>query len=346
MKINDREIRTVWWEEGKIQTINQLLLPDKFEIVSIDSEIEVVNAIRNMIVRGAPAIGAMGAYGLALALRNMDEFNLEDLKASYTVLLTARPTAYDLADGLNWVMRAVDDEKSQNIESVRKKALEAAQAYADKSVEACRLIGINGKDLIRNGMGVLTHCNAGALATVDHGTALAPIRQAHREGRKFFVFVDETRPRLQGTMLTAWELCNEGIDHAVIADNAAGYYFEKGRIDILITGADRIARNGDIANKIGTYEKAVLAHYHDIPFYVAAPFTTIDFSCEDGTMIPIEERPEDEVLEIREKRIAPTGSSALNPAFDITPAGLVTGIITELGIIQPEELNQWENRNA
>ncbi|PKK81189.1 MAG: S-methyl-5-thioribose-1-phosphate isomerase [Thermoplasmata archaeon HGW-Thermoplasmata-2] len=213
----------------------------------------------------------------------------------------------------------------------------AAQKYADDLVEMCRKIGEHGAPLIKDGMRILTHCNAGALATLDWGTALAPMRVAHSQGRKFTIFADETRPRLQG-LLTSWELSNEGIEHYIIADSAAGHLMCRGEIDLVITGADRIARNGDCANKIGTYEKAVLAHENKIPFYIAAPSTTIDLMASSGDKIPIEERAESEVLEFAGRRIAPAGAKARNPAFDITPAKYITGIIMENGIVNPNAI--------
>jgi methylthioribose-1-phosphate isomerase len=215
--------------------------------------------------------------------------------------------------------------------------VKAADDYADSIVEMCYRIGENGSGLIKEGYRILTHCNAGALATVDFGTALAPIRVAHRAGKKLFVYVDETRPRLQGAKLTAWELVNEGIDHAVISDNAAGHYM-KNDVDIVIVGADRIARNGDFANKIGTYTKAVLAKENGVPFYVAAPVSTFDTKIRGGAQITIEERSEDEVLFVDGCRVAPNGSRALNPAFDVTPAKYVTGFITEKGVFKPGRL--------
>jgi translation initiation factor eIF-2B subunit alpha/methylthioribose-1-phosphate isomerase len=203
----------------------------------------------------------------------------------------------------------------------------------------CKSIGEHGSALIKDGSRVLTHCNAGALATVDFGTALAPMRVAHRAGRKFFVYVDETRPRLQGAKLTSWELLNEGIDHAIIADNAAGHYMSRGQVDLVIVGADRIVSNGDFANKIGTYEKAVLAKESGVPFYVAAPVSTFDFSLTSGSGIVIEERSQDEVLLVGGRRISPEGSRAMNPAFDVTPARYVTGFITENGVSRPGEFS-------
>ncbi|MCK5252869.1 MAG: S-methyl-5-thioribose-1-phosphate isomerase, partial [Thermoplasmata archaeon] len=211
--------------------------------------------------------------------------------------------------------------------------------YVDTIVEHCRAIGEVGAELVPDGGGVLTHCNAGALATVDHGTALAPLRAAAAAGKEFFVFVDETRPRLQGAKLTSWELVNEDIPHAIIADNAAGYYMASGEVQMVIVGADRICANGDFANKIGTYTKALLAKAHEIPFYVAAPVSTFDFDLETGVDIPIEERDTKEVLFMGEYRVAPEGAEALNPAFDVTPAALVTGIITDRGVLTPDEID-------
>ena len=222
---------------------------------------------------------------------------------------------------------------------------QAAEDYTESIINKCREIGKHGEGLIKHGHKILTHCNAGALATVDYGTALAPIRTAFYKGKEIFVFVDETRPRLQGARLTAWELLNEGIPHALIADNAAGYFMQKREIDIVIVGADRIAKNGDVANKIGTYEKAVLAKENNIPFYVAVPITTFDFSLEEGSAIPIEERDEEEVLILYQKRIAPVETRARNPAFDVTPVRYITGYITENGVLKAQDLSNL-NKHA
>jgi translation initiation factor eIF-2B subunit alpha/methylthioribose-1-phosphate isomerase len=296
-----------------------------------------------MIVRGAPAIGATGAFGLAqaaLLFKGDNKRFLDYIKEARKILLETRPTAYDLKDGLDFVFNKIKNENS--IKKIKNNAVSAAQKYADDSVERCKKIGEYGNKLIKNNYKILTHCNAGALACVDYGTALAPIRAAHYSNKKIFVFVDETRPRLQGAQLTAFELSEEKIPHAIIADNAAGYYMKKKKIDICIVGADRIALNGDFANKIGTYEKAVLAFENKIPFYIAAPTSTIDLKCSSGDKIPIEERDEEEVHfvqgideknQIKKVRVSPKNSKALNPAFDVTPAKYVTGIITEKGII-------------
>ncbi len=315
------DMRAIWMSHGVVKAIEQRLLPGRFKIVSIRNYMEMADAISNMTIRGAPSIGAAAAYGMALAwLRD------EDLHKAARVIRATRPTAHDL-------FYAVDLMLSKRREDLSV----AANDYADSIVDMCYRIGQNGSRLIKDGCRVLTHCNAGALATVDFGTALAPIRVAHRAGKKLFVYVDETRPRLQGAKLTAWELFNEGIEHRIIPDNAAGHYMKDG-VDLVIVGADRIASNGDFANKIGTYEKAVLAKENKIPFYVAAPVSTFDLKIKTGASIPIEERSEDEVLMVDKQRIAPAGSKALNPAFDVTPARYVRGFITEKGILRPGEI--------
>lgn len=313
-----KDIRALWMEKGVVKAIDQKILPAKFKIVSIRDHREMAAAIKDMTIRGAPSIGAAAAYGMALAwLRK------ENLKKAAILIKSTRPTAHDLFYAVDLMLSKADGD-----------LVKAADDYADSVVAMCRKIGENGARLIRNGDKILTHCNAGALATVDFGTALAPIRVAHRQGKKIFVYVDETRPRLQGAKLTAWELNNEGIDHAIIPDNAAGHYM-KDSVDLAIVGADRIARNGDFANKIGTYSKAVLANENKVPFYVAAPVSTFDMKIKSGDEIVIEERDEDEVLCVGDCRIAPRGSRALNPCFDVTPARFVRSFITERGLLKP-----------
>jgi S-methyl-5-thioribose-1-phosphate isomerase len=274
-----------------------------------------------MVVRGAPAIGAAAAYGMALAQEQR-----QDLDRAAELLRSTRPTAHDLFYGVDCMLKAAAGGRNLK---------EAAADYAENIVDQCHRIGIHGARIIQSGNGVLTHCNAGALATIDWGTALAPLRVAHNAGKKLFVFVDETRPRLQGAKLTSWELLNEGIPHAVISDNAAGHFMARREIDLCIVGADRITLSGDFANKIGTYEKAVLAKENGIPFYVAAPLSTFDRRMRDGRSIPIEERSEDEVHFVGRTRVTPKGAMALNPAFDVTPARYVTGFITEKGLLTP-----------
>jgi len=306
-------------EDGIVKIINQPLLPDKFEIYSCKDYKETAKAIKDMIVRGAGAIGATAGYAMAQAF-----IAGENIQEAAQLIKNTRPTAQNLFYAVDKVLKAKNKEE----------AVKIANQIADEDSEASGKIGEYGEPLIKNNSKILTHCNAGWLAFVDWGTALSPIYAAKRKGKNIFVFVDETRPRLQGAMLTAWELSQEKIPHAIIADNAAGYYLKKGEINLVITGADRIAANGDVANKIGTYEKAVLAKENNIPFYVAAPTSTFDLKCESGDKIPIEERDEKEVLEIKGVRIAPKESHARNPAFDVTPAKYISGIITEKGIIK------------
>ena len=349
--------RTVWLEGSLVRMINQPLLPHNFAIYSSPDHKRTAEAIRTMIVRGAPAIGATGAFGVAqaaLEFRGSDIGKFREyVDAAAKTLSSTRPTAYDLFHGIRKVLDGMKDAKS--VEDAKKCAVNGANQYAEWSANNCRLIGEHGQKLIKNGHGVLTHCNAGALACVDFGTALAPIRFANDNGKKLHVFVDETRPRLQGAMLTAWELSMEGIPHSLIADNAAGFYMQRGEINMAIVGADRVAANGDIANKIGTYEKAVVAKENGVPFYVAAPSSSIDFRCKSGAAIPIEERPEDEVLyvsglsmglfgsSIQKVRIAPKDTRAKNPAFDVTPAKYITGIMTEHGVFRPNEIKQLKH---
>ncbi len=320
-----REMRAVWFEEGIVKLIDQRKLPAKFEIFEAKSTDDVAFAIKEMVVRGAPAIGITAAYGMAQAWLN--KWSIEE---AFEKLKNTRPTAHDLFYALNLMKEAINSGED---------AVKRAESYANDIIGRCEKIGEYGEKIIKDGYRILTHCNAGALAVGDWGTATAPIRKAHRNGKKIFVWVDETRPRLQGARLTAWEMVQEGIEHAIIADNAAGYFMRKGEVDMVIVGADRITRNGDVANKIGTYEKAVVAKENGIPFYVAAPISTFDFSLESGDDIPIEERREEEVLFCRECRIAPEESRARNPAFDVTPAKYITGIITELGVFKPEDVH-------
>src|SRR2546425_447292 len=306
--------------------IDQRALPFDVRVLELRDVDQVAQAIESMAIRGAPAIGAAAAYGLALA-----EARGEDLGRAAARLRRTRPTGQDLFGAIDRVLRDVEDGAT---------ARESAEAYAREDVERCRAIGRHGRRLIKGGMRILTHCNAGALATVDVGTVMAPLRAAREAGVEFFVYVSETRPRLQGSRLTAWELGQEGIDHAIVVDGAAGHLLQTGEVDLVLVGADRIAANGDTANKIGTYPKAVLARAHGVPFYVAAPMTTVDFGARTGRAIPIEERPEDEVLTMAGVPVAPKGSRARNFAFDVTPARYITGFITDLGIVKPAELRK------
>lgn len=317
-----KDLRALWMEGRVVKAIDQQLLPNRFRIVTISTYQGMARAIKDMTIRGAPSIGAAAAYGMALA-----QLKGDSLSKAARAIKSTRPTAHDLFYAIDLMLSKSDGDLAA-----------AADDYADIVVEMCRKIGTHGAKLIKDGDRILTHCNAGALATVDFGTALAPIRVAHRQGKDIFVYVDETRPRLQGAKLTAWELNNEGIDHAIIPDNAAGHYM-KDSVDLVIVGADRIARNGDFANKIGTYSKAVLAKENKVPFYVAAPASTFDKRVRSGREIPIEARSEDEVLCVGKCRIAPKGSRALNPCFDVTPARFVTAYVTEKGILKADRIS-------
>ena len=316
MKVGGREQRALWFEDNKVKFIDQRKLPYKIEIYTAKTVNDIAFAIKDMVVRGAPAIGAAAAYGMV--------FGKDEMHKTLKKLQKTRPTAYDLFYAINFMESEIN--KGNN-------PLDAANNYVENIINRCKKIGENGEKIIKDGMSILTHCNAGALATVDYGTALAPIRIAHRNGKKLFVYADETRPRCQG-LLTAWELKNEGIEHAVIVDNAAGHFMQNGDVDIVITGADRIARNGDFANKIGTYEKAVVAKENCIPFYVAAPVSTFDKNIETGSQITIEERKGEELLKLNGKTIMPDETEVKNPAFDVTPKKYVTGYITEDGIVK------------
>jgi S-methyl-5-thioribose-1-phosphate isomerase len=324
-------------EGNSIFMIEQNLLPFEFKIFESKSYQETCMAIKTMIVRGAGAIGATAGYALAQAAQAANSENyLEEINKAKFAIENTRPTARNLFTATERVYKAALISPQ--------KAVEEAQAIADEDAETSLAIGRYGNTIIKPGYGIETHCNAGWLAFVDYGTALSPIYQAHQEGKDFFVYVDETRPRNQGAKLTAWELKNENIPHAIIPDNAGAHLMSTGKINLIITGADRIAANGDTANKIGTLEKAIAAKYYGIPFYIAAPRATFDLNCPTGKEIIIEERSQEEVLyqtgmnnENRHEKVlvSAPGSQAVNPAFDVTPAELISGIITEKGIIKP-----------
>jgi len=339
MNVNNKKYRAIWVENQRICMINQNLLPFEFKIHYCNNLDETCFAIKTMITRGAGSIGAAGGYAMLQALwENKNHEKLfSELEIAKKKIDSTRPTAVNLTYATNRVLEAAKISKEF--------AISEAFAIADECVEQSKKIGIFGNELIKEGFKIGTHCNAGWLALVDYGSALAPVYMAFENGKKnIFVYVDETRPRLQGMRLTAWELQQQGIPHAIIPDNAAAFYMCRNEIDIMITGADRIAANGDTANKIGTLEKAIVAKYYGIPFYIAAPSSTFDLFTKTGNEIVIEERDEDEVLYIYGKNdknkmenilIANSGSNAKNPAFDVTPAELITGFITEKGIIKP-----------
>ena len=318
-------VRALWYRDGTLFLLDQRALPARMVVRGLRTLEAVADAIRTMAVRGAPSIGVAAAYGMVLGHRE----GTYTPEGAARALQATRPTAVDLFVGIETVRRAW--VAGADLEA-------AADAYRSEIVEECHQIGVAGAPLFAATERVLTHCNAGALATVEWGTALAPIRVARDRGAKLFVWVDETRPLLQGARLTAWELARERIPHAVIADNAAGHFLRTGQVDAVIVGADRIARNGDFANKIGTYEKAVVARENGVPFYVAAPWSTFDAARATGAAIPVEERAESEVLEYGGRRTTPLRSHARNPAFDVTPARYVTSFVTPSGIVRPPAL--------
>ena len=333
-------MKTIEWRDDgpEVWLIDQTKLPLEEEIVRCRDYRQVAYAIKSMQIRGAPAIGVAAAMGVALAaVESVDEREWFDrhIEKACAELAATRPTAVNLF----WAIRRMQDAKAALNDrpalDIRKGLIDEAKRIADEDEETCRRIGQVGLTLFADGDGVLTHCNAGALAAVAHGTALAPLTAAHELGRKLHVFVDETRPFLQGSRLTAWELTRAGIESTLITDNMAAYVMGQGKIHKVVVGADRIAANGDVANKIGTYAVAILAHAHGIPFYVAAPTSTIDLSLPSGAQIPIEERNPDEVTQFRGVPVAPHGMRAAHPAFDVTPARYVTAIITEHGILEP-----------
>jgi S-methyl-5-thioribose-1-phosphate isomerase len=332
MKVQNKDYRTIWMEETTVLMIEQNLLPFQFKIFEAKDYLQTCHAIKTMIVRGAGAIGAAAGFAMAQAfLRSSNEKFVQKAKAD---IEATRPTARNL-------FYAVERVFTAGLISVKNAIIEA-QKIADEDAQASQAIGAFGNELIKPGYRIETHCNAGWLAFVDYGTALSPIYKAHHAGKNIFVWVDETRPRSQGARLTAWELQNEGVPHKILPDTAGAWLMSKGNVDMMIVGADRIAANGDTANKIGTFEKAIVAKTFGVPFYVAAPTSTFDLNCKSGKEIPIEERSDEEVLyqtgpdengDTRTIRVASPGSSAINPAFDVTPAGYITGIITEKGMV-------------
>ncbi len=331
---------TICWENGTVKMINQKKIPWEEEYVECKTYKDVAKAIREMIIRGAPAIGIAAAMGIALGALQINSKNIEDFKRKmepiFEEIKVARPTAVNLP----WAVKRMKDrmyeliKKGHSIDQIKEALVKEAKQILEEDIEINKRIGINGEKFLKDGDVVLTHCNAGALATGGYGTALGVIRAAKEKGKHIEVYADETRPYLQGARLTTWELMKDNIPVTLITDNMAGYFMAKGIIKKVIVGADRITLKGDFANKIGTYMVAVLAKRHNIPFYVAAPTSTIDFSLKTGADIPIEERGEKEVVLINGKRIAPEGIKVRHIAFDITPAELVTAIITEKGVIE------------
>jgi methylthioribose-1-phosphate isomerase len=332
-------ISTIEWADGRVRLIDQTLLPNEFKQIYCDDVEAVWEAIKSLRVRGAPAIGIAGALGAVLGIWESEATNYDDfvseLKKVTDYLATSRPTAVNLFWALDRIKTTAEQHKQLDIPKLKDALLAEALQIIEEDQAMCRAIGQHGLELVQNGDTILTHCNAGGLATSDYGTALAVMFAAYDAGRNITVYADETRPLLQGARLTTWELMQAGIDVTLICDNMAAQVMKEGKIQRVVVGADRIAANGDTANKIGTYGVAILAKEHDIPFYVAAPTSTLDLSLETGEQIPIEQRGAEEVTEGFGKRTAPEGVKVYSPAFDVTPAHLITAIITEKGIAYP-----------
>jgi methylthioribose-1-phosphate isomerase len=333
----NNKIETLRWRDNKLEMIDQRILPERFEYVSFDSAAAVADGIRDMVVRGAPAIGCAAAYGIALEARRLEHLSEKDfesaLEKGFTELVHSRPTAVNLFWALQRMREVWNTVKLQSHAAIAEKLLSAAQAIQAEDLRVNRAIGKHGVALIKDNARILTYCNAGALATSGHGTALGVIRSAVEAGKRVSVITGETRPFLQGARLTAWELVQENIPVILITDNMAGHLMSREEIDVVIVGTDRVAANGDVANKIGTYMLAVLAQRHHIPFYVACPLSSIDLGVASGADIPIEERSASEVSGFRQTQWAAKGAKVRNPAFDVTPAELVSGLITEKGVV-------------
>jgi methylthioribose-1-phosphate isomerase len=335
------KFHSITWidEGGVVQMLDQRLLPQETIYNDYTTAEEVAGAIRSMVIRGAPAIGAAAAYGLAAVAAHTQAEDTAELRAELQeaaeVLRRSRPTAVNLFWAIERMMNVLSDPALDSVAAIRDTAVAEAKAIAAEDVQINRQIGLNALDLVPQKATIIHHCNTGSLATVDYGTALGVIRTAHENGREVFALVDETRPRLQGARLTAWELLQQGIPFKVIADGASGYYMRVHGVDLCVVGADRVAANGDTANKIGTYNLAVVAHENGVPFYVAAPTSTIDLDTPTGDEIEIEERDPQEVTHAGPWQITPDGAPAGNPAFDVTPAKYITAIITEKGVAYP-----------
>lgn len=322
-------INTICWKNNAIEILDQTVLPEQEKYVRLETLDQLIDAIKKLKVRGAPALGVAGAYGMVLGILELGKRRPEkdELQSIANCLIQSRPTAVNLRKGVDRVMRRL--EKFNGNMDLFAMALDEANLFLEEDRAMCRQIGINGEHLLPDGCSVLTHCNTGGLATSGYGTALGVIITATERKKKIHVYVDETRPLLQGARLTAWELQKEGVAHTLICDNMAGWLMRQKKIDAVIVGADRIAANGDTANKIGTYSIALLAMHHNIPFYVAAPSTTIDPAMPDGNSIPIEMRAEEEITTFHGHRTAPADTKAYNPAFDVTPANMIRAILTE-----------------
>jgi len=336
-------IPTVEWKNGAVRLLDQSRLPARVEFLDCRDYAAVGRAIKELKVRGAPAIGVTAAMGVALGAQALTETDYdaftEGVAAICDHLAATRPTAVNLFWAIERMKRTVATLKGRSVADIKQRLIEESQKILEEDIALCRAIGRHGAELIRNGQTILTHCNAGALATAGYGTALGVIRAAREQGKNITVIAGETRPVLQGARLTAWELMQDGIPVTLITDSMAGAMMQQGLVQCCLVGADRIARNGDVANKIGTYSIAVLAKAHGIPFYVAAPSSTIDLRTPSGAQIPIEQRPPNEVTVLYTGApVAPAGVEVLNPAFDVTPAAYITGLITERGVFRPADL--------
>jgi methylthioribose-1-phosphate isomerase len=350
--MNSSQVYPVIWYHDHVRLIDQTRLPNEYSVVEISRCDDMVLAIKTMIVRGAPAIGVAAAYGVYLGAREIKATDrnqfLSQLDVVAKKLAATRPTAVNLFWAIERMMKAARQTVG-NVDLLKQTLLTTAQAINAEDIETCQAIGDHGLRVLPSSpakLRILTHCNAGALATAGYGTALGVVRSAWRDDRLERVYADETRPRLQGAKLTAWECVQEGIPVTVITDSMAAHCMKLGMVDVVVVGADRIAANGDAANKIGTYSLALIAKAHSIPFYVAAPLSTVDFSLSDGGLIPIEERDAEEVYQVGETRLCPVGVEFYNPAFDVTPAALITGIVTELGVVKPEELVHFQEKQV
>jgi methylthioribose-1-phosphate isomerase len=336
-------IETLRWNEDHLEMIDQRILPEVFEYISYYSASSVADGISSMVVRGAPAIGCAAAYGVALEAISLSKSNIEDflngMEVAFKILLESRPTAINLFWAIDRMRNLLNQSDAEPV-SLALILLNEAHKILREDIQINRAMGSFGAEILPNNSSVLTHCNAGALATAGHGTALGVIRSAVEAGKSISVIADETRPFLQGARLTAWEMVQAKIPVTLISDNMSGHLMKTGKVDVVVVGTDRVASNGDVANKIGTYMVAVLAKRHNIPFYVACPLSTIDLSVSSGEEIPIEERPSNEVTGYRDYKWASDGVSVRNPAFDVTPADLVTGLITEKGIINSPNLEK------
>ncbi len=337
-------VKAVQWKEDCVRILDQSRLPHEVTYIDCTDYLMVAETIKTLKIRGAPAIGIAAAMGLARTAQDIEASSYEDfvkaLKPVMDTLLQTRPTAVNIKWAMQRMTRLLQKNRDETVERLKELLIEEAKAILEEDIEVNRAIGVWGAQFIRDGDTVLTHCNAGALATGGYGTATAPILVALEQGKKVRVIADETRPVLQGARLTAWELMQAGVDVTVITDNSAGALMRRGEIDLCIVGTDRTVRNGDVANKIGTYMVAVLAKENGLPFYVAAPLSSIDFSIPSGEMIPIEERSEEEVTHISGKQITPDGVKVINLAFDVTPARYVTAIITEKGAFRPKDIKK------